>query len=337
MSAVGSSIVTDSLSLSSKLAGVPFQKIWGTLIQGSFFAQASTLAASFAAITIGYWIVQSILNKSRKPEDMVSVGDIWRYLIMLLIVFSLVTPQWTGNSLWGVYKVTSQAGDKFTDWITVQSGGNPVDAFGQIISAQSIASNGLKTCDGIPDPAAKQQCINDLNTGVTKSVNTSGNWGPQILNAVSGIVAVATGNVAGAVGSAVNAPGVTDALGEIGLMLVLTPLLLLLGTVFLFIMQAMQLLQAVLFPLALLRGLADPGFVLKWFNSFVSVGLISMSYKIIVLSVAWVLLTLDISSSGLYALVAGLGAPWAAYQVISGSSLGLMGSLGGTASKLTRI
>jgi hypothetical protein len=336
MSAVGSSIVTDTLKLSSKLGGLPFEKIWGTLIQGSFFNQASTLAASFSAVTICYWIVQAVLNKSRKPEDMVSVGDIWRYLVMLLIVFSLFTPQWTGNSLYGVHKVTSVAGDKFTEMVTVVSGGSPIDAFGQIISAQTIASNSVRTCDGIPDQAAKQQCIDDLNAGVTKSVDTSGSWGPQILNAITGIVAASTGNVSGIVGSGVNVSGANDVLGEVGLMLVLTPVLLLIGAAFLFIMQAMQLLQAVLFPLALLRGLAEPAFVLKWFNSFLSVGLISMSYKIIVLSVAWVLLTLDISSSGLYAVVAGIAAPWAAYQVISGSSLGLMGALGNTTSRFIR-
>lgn len=336
MSAVGSSIITDTLSMASKLAGLPFEKIWGTLIQGSFFAQVSGLAASFAALTLGYWVVQSILNKSRKPEDMVSVGDIWRYLIILLIVFSLIRPQWTGNNLYGLHKVTAQAGDSFVTWVTQQSGGNPADAFARIISAQQLASNGQKTCDSIPDQGGRKQCQADLNQGIGQSVDTSGAWGQNILSAVNGIISLSTGNVAGIVGSAVSLPGVTNALGEIGLMIVLAPLLLLFGTAFLLILQTMQLLQAVLLPLALLRGIAEPAFVLKWFNSFLSAGLISMSYKIIVLSVAWAMLTLDINDAGLYSIIAGLGAPWAAYQVISGSSLGLMGSVGSTVSRFIR-
>jgi hypothetical protein len=336
MSAVGSSIVTDNLNLASKLAGMPFEKIWGTLIQGSFFAKASGLAASFAAVTLGYWLVQSILNKDRKPQDMVSVGDIWRYIIILLIVFSLVTPQWTGNNLYGLHKVTAQAGDDFSTWVTQQSGGNPVDAFTQIISAQQLANNGQKTCDAIPDSTARKQCQDDLKNGIGQSVDTSGAWGPSIINAVTGIVSVATGNVAGAAGSLVNVPGAVNVLGEIALMSVLSPLLLLFGTAYLFILQTMQLLQAVLVPLALLRGIAEPVFVLRWFNSFLSAGLITMSYKIIVLSVAWAMLTLNVVDSGLYAIVAGLGAPWAAYQVISGSSLGLMGAIGNTASRFVR-
>jgi hypothetical protein len=336
MSAVGSSIVTDNLTLASNLAGSAFEKIWGTLIQGSFFAQATILAASFSALTLGYWFVQSILNKGRKPEDMVSVGDIWRYIIILMIVYSLAKPQWTGNNLYGLHKVTAQAGDSFITWVTTVSGGNPVDAFTQIISAQQLANNGQKTCDSIPDPTARQQCKDDLKNGINQSIDSSGAWGSNILNAVTGILSVATGNVAGAAGSLVNIPGAVNVLGEMALMSVLSPLLLLMGTAFLLILQVMQLLQAVLYPLALLRGIAEPAFVLKWFNSFLSAGLIAMSYKIIVLSVAWAMLTLNVVDSGVYAIIAGLGAPWAAYQVISGSSLGLMGSIGNTASRFIR-
>jgi hypothetical protein len=336
MSAVGSSIVTDNLSIASKLAGSAFEKIWGTLIQGSFFGKASLLAASFAGVTLGYWLIQSILNKSRKPEDMVNVGDIWRYLVILLIVYSLVKPQWTGNNLYGLHKVTAQAGDDFSTWVTNASGGNPADAFTQIISAQQLANNGRKTCDAIPDPDARKQCNEDLKNGIGESIDTSGAWGSSILNAVTGIVSVATGNVAGAASSIINVPGALNVIGEMALMSVLSPLLLLLGTGFLLILQVMQLLQAVLFPLALIRGIAQPEFVLKWFSSFLSVGLIGMSYKMIVLSVAWAMLTLNILDSGVYAIVAGLGAPWAAYQVISGSSLGLMGAIGNTISRFIR-
>jgi hypothetical protein len=82
-----------------------------------------------------------------------------------------------------------------------------------------------------------------------------------------------------------------------------------------------------------LIGLFKPIYVMNWVKSFFSWGLIVLAYKVMVSSIAFAMLQLDFNNTSIYAFIVGIFAPFAAYQVISGSTLGLLGAVGRTVSK----
>ena len=347
MSQAASSLLTNTLQAASALSSGPLEQVWKILVgDGAFFKEISQIATGFVAIFLSFQVIQFFLNRKRPADEQVSIGDAFHYIIITLILFCLITPLYTGKILYGFHFSVRSVSDKAVASIAALNG-DPNAAFAQIITAQQTATNGVRTCDGIPDPDGKRVCLEDLKNNVSNSVNTSNGWGSNITNAVTGIISAATGIAVGVAASVVGAAGgiapVTKAVGDIGgilaegaLLTVITPILLLFGTAFLLILEISQLTSAILFPFVLLIGLYRPIYVLNWVKSFFSWGLIVLTYKILVSSIAFVMLSLDFANAGVYALVVGIFAPWSAYQVISGSSLGLLGAVGGLAQKAVR-
>jgi hypothetical protein len=337
MSQEASSLLTNTLQAASALSSGPLEQVWKILVgDGVFFKEISLIATGFVAIFLSFQVIQFFLNRRRPADEQVSIGDAFHYIIITLILFCLVTPLYTGKILYGFHFSVHSVSDKAVASIAALNG-DPNAAFAQIITAQQTAMNGVRTCDGIPDPDGKRVCLEDLKNNVSNSVNTSNGWGSNITNAVTGIISAATGNVVGVAASVVGAAGdIGSIFAEGALLTVITPILLLFGTAFLLILEISQLTSAILFPFVLLIGLYRPIYVLNWVKSFFSWGLIVLTYKILVSSIAFVMLSLDFANAAVYALVVGIFAPWSAYQVISGSSLGLLGAVGGLAQKAVR-
>jgi hypothetical protein len=333
MSQAASQLLTNTLKTVSNLSSDPLKEVWKTLLVGEFFRAVSVWAAGFSGIFLVFWTIQHLLNQKRSAKDQVSLGNIWQYIIITLILFCLVTPDKTGAVLFGFHESVHKSTNTFIEQIS-KINGDPNAAMAKIISTEQVAANGQAQCDAISSTTEKEKCFDALREKIAKDVDTSGGWGEKLTSIAQGIGQ----SLAGAnLGTVIGQTAVNVGLGSDGINAVKgffqEIALMLLGTAFLLILEVGQLTAAIMFPVVLLIGLFKPIYVMNWVKSFFSWGLIVLAYKVMVSSIAFAMLQLDFNNTSIYAFIVGIFAPFAAYQVISGSTLGLLGAVGRTVSK----
>ncbi|MGL5062104.1 MAG: hypothetical protein ACRC62_19190, partial [Microcoleus sp.] len=258
-----------------------------------------------------------------------------QYFTLFLIAACLLAPAQVGTAAYGLHSIVTEQGTALQKQLA-SIGGDPQLSMAEIQAAKDFAANGLKFCDTYPTLEQQTECREELGKTIADTEGSSNFSSDAIKNianligdasllalgpggvAIKGAINAGAGDFTSAVGNFANT------LGETAILTLLIPLLLLIGTSFLVILDIGQLTATVLLPFILLLALYDPGKVLQWGKSFMSWALISFSYKVIVTSVGFVMMQGNVAQTGLYAVLVGLFAPWAAYQVVSGSSLGIM-------------
>ena len=338
--AVTSDLLTNVLKTSSAISAGSLEKVWLQLLTGPIFFKLSLYAAGFGAWMLAYWSYNYYTNK-KLQEDAVAgpVGSIAQYLVLGFMMSLLAAPAQSGQLLYGLHDFQHKTTDDFVEAIAAING-DPNAAFANLVLAQQVVTNGQRACDTVPQGPVKQQCYKDLANNVHAAAdpsNQGGGWTENVKNAIDGLIfvsniplGIATDalKAGGIIPGSPTAGKVFNFIGNTDVMIFLTPVLLLIGTAFLVVLEVGQLMAAFLFPIVLLIGIGTPGYVKHWAKSFFSWGLILFSYKAIVSSVAYIMLDANILDTGVYALVAGFFAPIIAYQVVSGSTLGLMGAVG---------
>ena len=338
--ATSSDLLTNVLKTSSALSSTALEKAWLQLLTGPIYFKLSLYAAGFGAVFLTIFIYNYYTNK-KLQEDAVSgpVGTIIQYLILGVMISLLAAPAQSGQLMYGLHDFQHKSTDDFVDSIA-KINGDPNAAFANIVLAQQTVANGQKACDQLPQSPVKQQCYKDLANNVHAAAdpsNSGGGWTEQVKNAIDGAIFVSNiplGIATDVLKAGGVIPGQPEVLkvgnfvGNVDVMIFLTPVLLLIGTAFLVVLEVGQLMAAFLFPLILVIALGTPSYLMRWAKSFFSWGLILFTYKAIVSSVAYIMLDANIVDTGVYALVAGFFAPIIAYQVVSGSTLGLMGAVG---------
>ena len=359
MSKTSADILNSTINETAKFTGEAMRPIWSTLVAGEFYKQISFYAAGLSGVFLVIWVIRH-LSHQKRPNDFKQVyGNIGHMIITFFIMSSLITPQLTGSMLFGFHDFFSKNSSAFIKTLS-DINGNPNTAIAKMIAAEQLATAGAAECDTIADPNKKTQCRQNLKQTIADDLKKSedGGWVDQVGNFFDGIANDAMeGNVGGLIGKGITGGaqaigavspvgslgslgsiatgGASGFIGEVALMTLLTPVLLIIGTAFQIILEIGQLVAAEFFPFALMVGLLSRLYLINWIKSFVSWSLISFAYKIIVTSVSFVLLTFDLVNSGLYAVVVGIFAPFLAYQLISGSTLGLMGAVGSVAGSVT--
>jgi hypothetical protein len=347
MSQIAKDVVDGALKAATDLSNLAVEELWKILIDKSeFFRQVSIFAAGFSGLfIIAFFIVQET-NKKRSKDDQIDlVIDFKHYLIMGGILACLIAPDSVSGSLYGFHSLIQVEGSELVASLSSISG-DPNVAFAQIQSANETAINGAKTCDAITSQTEQTKCQQDLATSLTSEKTgiefadnaiqnladgiTSGN---VVQAAQAGSELAADSGVLGPVPFLASkaAQSVGSSLGEASIVTLISPVLLAMGTGFLILLDIGQLTSTVMFPFVLLMGLYNSSIIAKWVKSFFSWGLISFAYKVIVTSIGFALLKGDVANTGLYAVIVGLISPWAAYQVVSGSSLGVLSAVGSTA------
>ena len=344
--AVTSDILTNVLKTSSAISSGALEKVWLQLLTGPIFFKLSLFSAGFGAISLSIWVWNYFTSKRMKEDEVAGpMGTIAQYLILGVMMSSLAAPAQTGQLVYWSHDFMHKTTDDFVESIAAING-DPNRAFADLILAQQTVANGQKACDQLPQSPVKQQCYKDLANNVTAArdpSNEGSGWNEQIKSAIDGFIfvsniplGVATDvlKAGGVIPGKPTAGKVLNFVGNTDIMIILSPVLLIFGTAFLIILEVGQLISAWLLPVSLLIGMGEPAHVKQWVKSFFSWGLILFCYKAIVSSVAYLMLSANVLDTGIYAVVAGLFAPWLAYQVVSGSSMGLLNAVGSVAGAL---
>jgi hypothetical protein len=193
-------------------------------------------------------------------------------------------------------------------------GGDPNLAMAEIQSGKDFAANGIKICDTYPSVEKQRACKQSLGQTIKETDPSSDYSKNTLLNLANDISADGSAQIGiNGANQALDDPNtmgtagsVANTLGEAAILTLLIPLFLLTGTAFLIVSDIGQLTATVLLPFVLLLGLFNPGRVFQWGKSFMSWGLISFSYKIIVTTVGFVMLKSDVGQTGIYAVVVGV-------------------------------
>jgi hypothetical protein len=347
MSKAAQTVIDGALLAASELSSLAMEDLWKILIDHSeFFRQISIFASGFSGLfLIAFFIVQES-NKKRSKDDQIDlVLDFKYYAITGAILACLIAPDRVSGALYGFHSVIDS---KASTLVAILSNiaGDPNVAFAQIQSAKETAANGLKTCDPITSVTEQAKCREELADSLTKEKSGTEFANNAIQDLADGItqgdvfkvnragasLAADNGLLGGQVQLASKVAGAFgSSLDEAVLVTSIAPLLLLMGTAFLLLLDIGQITAVVMFPFILLIGLYDSSIVMKWIKSFFSWGLIAFAYRVIVTSIGFVLLKGNVANAGLYAVIVGAVAPWAAYQVVSGSSLGVLSAVGSMA------
>jgi hypothetical protein len=344
LSVAAKKAIDTSLQAASDLSAKSVEEAWKLLINDSeFFRQVSFFAASFAGLfVLSFFIVQEMNRRRDKDDQLNFFISTKQYLIMLLIAACLIAPNAIGTAAYEAHRVVSVKGAELQKTLAA-IGGDPNLAMAEIQAGKDFAANGIKICDTYPSVEKQAECRKSLSENI-RQTETSSDYSKdslrQIANTVGDISLLAAGPAGSIVKGAINAAGtdvvgaagsVANTLGEAAILTLLIPLFLLIGTAFLIALDIGQLAATILLPFVLLLGLYNPARVFQFGKSFMSWGLISFSYKVIVTTVGFVMLKGNVSQTGLYAVLVGVFAPWAAYQVVSGSSLGIMSAVSSAA------
>ena len=122
--------------------------------------------------------------------------------------------------------------------------------------------------------------------------------------------------------------------GDMMILSIIVPILMSVGTIFIVCMDIGVLVTCLMLSFTLLGAIVDRGMLAQWFKSFWAYSLINVAYKIIVSSIAFAMLAAGFTDVLTYALIAGLGAPLLAINVVSGNNLGILSGVGSAASRL---
>jgi hypothetical protein len=323
MSAVAQGAVDKAVQLASDFSSEAMKALWDVFLKDSdFFEEVSLFSAGFSGLFLIAFFIAQEANKKRAADNQINlVLELKDYFLIGAILACLAAPQVVGAGLWGIHDITNTKGAALIAQLSKVSG-DPNKAFAKIEAEKAIARNSVKTCEGSPNVDQRKQCEEDVGKQVRDNIFNIAGAGLEL-----------TGNPLGTVGGAIARSSdplgnPLDGLGEGVLLTLLIPVLVLLGTGFQIILELGQVVSAILFPSVLLVGIYSFGFVLKWIRSFLSWGLINFSYKVIVSGVGFLMLQTHVFDTGLYAVVIAFLAPWAAFQVVSGSTLGIFSGAG---------
>jgi hypothetical protein len=340
LSTAAKKAIDTSLQVASDFSTKSVEEAWKLLINDSeFFRQVSVFAASFSGLfVLSFFIVQEMNRRRDKDDQLNFFISTKQYILMLMIAACLLAPSVIGTAAYELHKVISVKGGELQKQLAA-IGGDPNLAMAEIQAGKDFAANGIKICDTYPSIEKQRACKQSLGQTIKETDPSSDYSKNTLLNLANDISADGSAQIGiNGANQALDDPNtmgtagsVANTLGEAAILTLVTPLLLLIGTAFLIVSDIGQLTSTVLLPFIFLLGLFNPGTVFQWGKSFMSWGLISFSYKIIVTTVGFVMLKSDVGQTGIYAIVVGVLAPWAAYQVVSGSSLGIMNAAGSAA------
>lgn len=349
MSTGAKAAIDSSLQAASNFSIGAVEEAWKLLINDSeFFKQVSVFAASFSGLfVLSFFIVQEANRKRDKDDQLNFFISTKQYILMLLIAACLISPGAIGKAAYEFHSVINVKGQELQKTLAA-IGGDPNLAMAEIQAGKDFAANGIKICDTYPSIEKQAECRRSLSENI-QNTETSSDYSKdqlrQIANTIGDISLLASGPVGSIVKGAIDGAGtdvigaagnLANTLGEAAILTLLIPLFLLMGTGFLIILDIGQLAATILLPFVLLLGLFDFSRVTQWGKSFLSWGLISFSYKVIVTTVGFVMLKANVGQTGLYAVIVGVFAPFAAYQVVSGSSLGLLSASASSARAVVR-
>jgi hypothetical protein len=336
------------------VAGNMLDAVWSIFLQGDLYALVAKTAGTFTVLPISLFVINHLRNKSlTKIDERYFTGDFITYILLGLIILSLFVPSFASSKLYSMRNSLSNLNDQLVTRAG-QMVGDPNAQMMTILASQASTSAGLEVCNRIPDPQKREECIQDLiqnNQALLSTIQATNGIGQNIpappatqnilsgaisgtaSNAVSGfqsggVFGGVWGAVSGGVGGALN--GVADNV----MLTVIIPFLFTVGTAFLVLLDCGLLLICMFFPFTCLFAIADLSFMRSWFKTFLHWGLVRVAYQIAILSVAFAMLSLNAPDILLYAIVAGLGAPWLAFKIAGNDPMGVVAGVGNLASTL---
>jgi hypothetical protein len=351
----GADLLLKTLETATSKGSNLLDSVWSLLLQGDLYRVISGAAGTLLIVPLSMFLINFFRNKSATSlDDKHFTGDFLSFLLVGLIISGIAFPTRTGSLLFAGR--TSSV--KFSNHIgkSVSSiAGDPNAAMASIVAGQTANASGMQVCNRIADELQRVGCINELRKSgeaAAKAVPSTANGkGIDFGSVVRGaIIPIAAGTAIPGLGPLINAgnilagnPATKGVVGAAGsfladswILTALVPLLLSLGTAFILLTEAGQLVCCLMVPFVLLFGIAQPSYISKWLNSFLGWALCAVAYKLIMISIAFGMMSVGFTDIILYALIAGLGAPWLAVESINGTSFGLLRGAGSMVSTLIR-
>jgi hypothetical protein len=329
-SQAGAQLLLNALEAATATGSSLLDNCWELFLKGDLYKIVSKTAATLTLVPLSLFVINMFRNRNVKEiEEKFFTGDVISYILVGLIISSLVAPVKTGALLFGARQTAVAYSNRMITSAN-EIAGDPSKAMASIVAGKTQSASKVQICNRIADEAARTTCIQKIaEENSASAFGLSGGFN----GAVTGALSTALGGFAGiAIQGASAALGVDG--GDLITLTIVVPFLLTIGTAFILILEIGMLLCCLFVPFVLLIGIADPGFISDWLKAFFSWALIFVAYKLIMVSVAFGMLSTNITDVLLYGIVAGLGAPFLAIEVVSGKSLGLLSGIGSVATKL---
>ena len=336
---LGAEWLLKSLDASTSAGSKMLDSVWSLLLQGELYREIAKLAASLIVVPLGLFVINYFRNRRLdKLDARLFTGDAVTFLLIGMIIFSLCAPARTGSLLYGMRQSTVNFSNKITEVVS-SIAGDPTKAMAAIIAGRSQQAAGVSLCNSLGVYSERVECLKSLEEGNQRLIDAS--IEPSRGISVDGNGTIDFGTT---IQEALQNPilsGITGAVGKVlafdGDMMILSlvvPMLMSLGTMFILCLEVGVLVACLLLPFTLLIAIADRGVLVQWFKSFWSFSLINVAYKIIISSVAFAMMAAGFTDVLLYGLIAGLGAPILAVQVVAGNNTGILSTVGNAASRI---
>jgi hypothetical protein len=335
-------------------AGNMLDAVWSVFLQGDLYGVVSQSVAAFTIIPMGIFVVNNFRNRNlTRIDQRYFTGDFIAYLLVGLILLSLFTPTFASSKLYSARNSIANINDRIVAKAQ-QTIGDPNAQMMTILASQASTQAGLSVCNQIIDPDKRKQCVDELianNQPLINTIQAANTTGQNIplpgpyQNIMSGAI---SGGASGAV-SGLNSGGVFGGIwgalsGGVGgafngvadniMLTLIIPTLFTIGSAFLVLLDCGLLLVCMFFPVACLFAIADAASLGNWFKKLVHWGLIRIAYQLCIISVAFAMLSLNAPDILMYALIAGIGAPWLSFKIAGNDPMGVVSGVGNLASFL---
>ncbi|MGL5719500.1 MAG: hypothetical protein ACRCYP_01715 [Alphaproteobacteria bacterium] len=314
----GAQLLLQTLQQVSNASSAVLDQMWVLLLQGEVYRLISSTASSFGAIFLVIWIWNHFRNQGLKEMDERRLtGSVLSWLFLGFIIFGLVTPTKTGAILYGMRNTANSTINAFVDK-TIQVAGNPTLAMATIISGQAAQSQAVQQCQLIGDPIKREECLQQVSQASQNYAQAAqqSNFAQSVQTNLSG--------------------GILNQLGDALILTLVIPFLVAIGTAFLIVLDAGQLVVCLSIPWVLLMGIADPSYVAGVFKNFFSWALVGFAYRTLIVTIAYAMLSADFGNTLVFAIIVGVLAPFFAYQAAVGNALGVMSGVASVGSALMR-
>ena len=281
--------------------------LWQDVLNGGLYAAIAKLGVFFGVGTLLLFMVQWYKDLMDGDNPRAFAEIIWPVIVIVLLSNQAAALKGCTLQLREIINVTNQS------LLASTSGSMRLEeAYRQVTNRDSAAGTAqaiMGQCTRIADPQQQQQCIDSAVQNAQKLKNAVGdnqNTVDSFLDSINPLNRIQN---------------------EIGL--IVRGWLMAMGIAFQWVVEISLLLTALLGPLAVGSSLLPVGqkSIYTWLIGFFSVGMVKLSYNIIVGLVATIMLNADRNDPLIFACIVGLLAPVLALVLAAGGGMAVFNSL----------